>query len=120
MDELAGKELRKLAWDIANNQVFCSWMLRDINLLRSVFMPLIFMDKKQIEDMEKQKVVHFCEYYDKAGKMAINGHPIFWSFKCITENEMEQLSPMIDEILAKQKEFVGGESPPEGTAIQVR
>ena len=36
---------------------------------------------------------------------------------------MEKLGPMVDDIVAKQKEFVEGEgeeSPPEGTAIQVR
>ena len=117
------KEIRKLALDIANNQVFGSWMIKQDNILQTVFMPLIFMDKEQKEDLVKKEIVHMYEYYSEAGPRAINGCPIFFSMGLITKTEMEKLGPMVDDIVAKQKEFVEGEgeeSPPEGTAIQVR
>ena len=53
---------------------------RDNDLMPSIFIPLIFMNEEQRDDMVKKGTLHIFEYYDKAGPRSINGYPIFFLF----------------------------------------
>ena len=97
-------EIKELATDVFKEKVFFSTMLdeNEMHLLSSVFLPITFMNEPQIEQIKKDNVTAFYEYYDKAGPRSINGLPMFTSMRTITEEDLKKMG----EILVKLKEAV--------------
>jgi len=97
-------EIKELATDVFKDKVFFSTMLQEheMHLLSSVFLPITFMDEPQIEQIKKDNVAAFYEYYDKAGPRAINGLPMFTSMRTITEEDLKKMGG----VLVKLKEAV--------------
>ena len=102
------KELKQLAIDIVEGKVFGSWQISNPDLLPLVFMTLFFMEEKQIKDLEKEGVVHFYEYLDKANQMSVNGMPTFFSSRTITKDEQGPLQSMIKKLQEQKKKFLKG------------
>jgi hypothetical protein len=97
--------LRKLALDIIAGQVFGSWMLPEHSqqLMGNIFMCLLFSKKGQIPSNVEQ----VYEYYNQAGKMAINGYPIFFSMRLLTEDDCTRLQPLLQQLHDQQQAFIG-------------
>lgn len=95
-------EIKQLATDTFKEKVFYSTMIREIegHLINSIFMPIVFMDKNQIDQLKKDKVAAFYEYMSEAGPRVINGYPIFASMKTITVEDLAK----VQEIVAKLTE----------------
>ncbi|MFA6971781.1 MAG: hypothetical protein WC208_10320 [Gallionella sp.] len=73
--------LKDLAEDFYKNKIFIDRFLgREPNLLPNVFMCLMFLKPKQRMEMKRYSGMIY-EYYDKAGQMAINGYPMFFSMR---------------------------------------
>ncbi len=87
------KELKQVAKDLWAGKIFCDRQIpeHDKSLLLSIFMPLIFMDKKTIKSMQREKISLIYEYYDRAGPRAINGYPMFMSCHTMTEPEAKKM-----------------------------
>jgi hypothetical protein len=115
------EEIKKLAQDAIFGQLFCSDQIPESQLgqmLRMVFMVLAFMDKKAIKQMEKEDIVAFYEYNNKAipGR-AINGFPIFMSCGSLTRTEYAKFRQYEKDMREAMKKAVGinpvGEIPLE-------
>jgi len=98
------KNLKKLAVDIVDGKVFGSWEIKNADLVGAIFIPLMFMKEEQKE--EHKDVVHYYEYIDKAGPMAVNGMPMFYSMRGITKEELDIIIPLVEEYQKKKKEFI--------------
>lgn len=110
------EEIRRLAVDIVSGQVFTSAHIRgnDVeNLLRLIFMPLVFMTDDDIEVMKKNHIHVLYEYYSKAGPRSINGYPIFMSFHVLDEADAAKVWTMMKKFEAKTLNFLGGSSGQE-------
>lgn len=98
MDE---QELKKLAIDISENKIFGTFHLSDheTSLLGCVFMPLMFMNDEQADEMKD--VAHFYEYLSAAGPLAVSGMPTFTSMRTISK---EAWPKIVDYIKAYEKQ----------------
>jgi len=92
------EELKQLALDYYKGLIFTDRQCRTPEDVQSVFMILFFMNKKQIEDLQKEPPKLIFEYYDKAGRMAVNGYPTFFSCSFLNEEEFKKFSEFFDKI----------------------
>lgn len=94
------EEIKELATDTFKEKVFFSTMIREIDshLLSSIFMPVTFMEKKQIKQLEKDRVSAFYEYMDKALPRVINGYPMFTSMKTITVDDLAEVQKVVQQL----------------------
>ncbi len=98
------KALRELAEDIVKERVFVDRYLgQEANLIHSVFMPLMFLNKKQFREMKRDCGMIY-EYYDKAGRMAINGFPMFFSMRYVHKKDV----PIVFKYVKKLKKALEG------------
>jgi hypothetical protein len=108
-------ELRELASYIFENKVFGSWSFSSENQARNcmhvVFMPLMFMPQDERDAYREEGVIHFYEFYDKAGPRSINGCPIFSSVRFLLKDEWETINLFLDKLVKQRKEFMGEEVP---------
>lgn len=104
--ERPDEELKQIAKDIHGNLIFTDRHIHPDSrksMIASVFMPLFFLDKKSAEEMKRRKIAVIYEYYSKAGRMSINGYPIFSSFGALTEGEWKKVSEYLAKIDAAMK-----------------
>lgn len=96
-------ELRRLALDIADNQVFGSWNIRNPEReLTMVFMALLFV---KAEDMPTD-IGAIYEYYKDAGPVGFNGYPIFHSCRLLNMHDTDVVQKYVDEILETKRKFL--------------
>lgn len=107
------QELRNLALYIHEGKVFGTWAFRNQsefeNLVNSVFMPFAMMPQEERKQITDAKVIHFYEFYDKAGPRAVNGYPMFTSMHFIIEEEWNKVRKYVEELEKHRKEFAGEE-----------
>lgn len=107
------QELRRLAMDIHSGKVFGTWCFQSPgeaqNCLVLVFMPLVFMDDKQREEMASQDVAHLFEYLDKAGPGGVNGYPCFTSFQSLCAEEWFRLRNFHEQVKEFEANFMAAE-----------
>jgi len=105
MDE---KELKQLAIDISENKVFGTFHMNkcEIANMSTVFMPIIFMNDEQRKESANNNIVHFYEYYDKAGPRSVNGMPCFFSMHQINLRDWKKVVKYIKEYEVRVKSFL--------------
>ena len=109
------KELKEIAKDVVENKIFTDWHIREFEFKATapmVFMPLMFLEKEQVEGMKDAGMVY--EYYDKAGPRSINGYPIFMSMRVLHKDQSELLKKYMDKYEQLQTFFLESEVPVEG------
>ena len=104
------QEIRELAMDVCDGRVFGSWQVDNPDLIRSIFMPLIFLDAISAKDMKASGVVHLYEEVSKAGPRAINGYPIFMSMKTLNQSDVDRLRAEIDAVVKMRNAYLNRET----------
>jgi len=101
------EDLKNLAISIYKGEIFSNFNIResDMNLMSSIFMPLIFMDKKQFEDFFDDCGMVY-EFLSQAGKMAINGYPIFGSVRKLNKEDTDKVLKYYDKMKKLEEEFL--------------
>lgn len=84
--------------DFATDKVFCSDQLRETDQAELVFMVAGFLDKKALDKLKKDNVVHFYEYMNKALPRGINGKPMFMSCHMLTKKDYAMLRKLESNI----------------------
>jgi hypothetical protein len=90
-EPMTDDEIKKLAEDIYKGLVFTDRQLNNREDLQMVFLPLALMEKEHIEELRGINPGMIYEYLDRAGPMAINGMPIFTSFKIASIDDTEKI-----------------------------
>lgn len=105
MDE---KELKQLAIDVSENKVFGTWLMSeaDMNHLYVVFMAFLGTDENYIKKLKENNIIHFYEYYDKAGPRSVNGMPCFFSHHLIDKDDWKKVVKYIRQYEARVKTFL--------------
>lgn len=80
---LTDKEIANLANDMYRGLIFTDRHVQRHEDVPSVFMPLILLKEEDIEKLKANPPGMIYEYLDQAGPRAINGMPVFWSFRMI-------------------------------------
>lgn len=89
------EELKGVAKDLWAGRIFSDRHINSLkdnpSVLGMVFMPMIFMDNKSRKKLADLKVNFIYEYMNKASPRAVNGMPIFFSCRILTEPETKKM-----------------------------
>lgn len=99
-------DLKQLAKDIRGNLVFHSNMIHEHeaeSMMPLIFMPLMLMTSEALDNLDSQDPWILYEYLDKAGIKAINGYPMFISFKWLNKEQWIEVLSIIDKLDAAEK-----------------
>lgn len=102
------EELRTIARDIIYGKAFSDLNFRHkgeaSNMIGSVFMPILLMGNKQRNHLIRYvKPQLMFEYLDKAGPIAVNGYPTFFSVQFISLKEWPVFSKHFNIILEEKR-----------------
>lgn len=76
--------LTQLAIDIESGKVFTDWHCRDVEDIRTVFMPLMF---GTLKGYDLGSIGMIYEYMSEAGPMAVNNMPTFFSMRMLNKQD---------------------------------
>lgn len=104
--KLPDDKLRKLAVDFSEGKIFTDRHVKNTNDISGVFMPIALgafadCDKEYLEDIGL-----IYEELGKAGPLAVNGMPTFFSCRLLGKEQTNQLSAMVDKLREAKKEFL--------------
>ena len=105
------EELKQLALDISEGKVFTDRHLSDVRDLSAVLMPLAFLDEAGIEKLKADDPGMVYEYMDKAGPMAVNDMPCFFSMRLLSRDEAKKVGEYYRELKAS-KDPISAEAQP--------
>ena len=88
---LTEEEIKKLADDMYRGLVFTDRHIQNPDDISRVFMPLALLEKEQIEELKVKDPGMVYEYMDKAGPMAIDGMPMFCSFRFLNQEDEKKV-----------------------------
>lgn len=96
------QEIKQLAEDMYKELVFTDRNIRIKEDVPRVFMVLALMGKELIDELQKNPPGMIYEYMDRAGPLAINGMPMFTSFKIVgiedTKKVFEQYNKIVEAV----------------------
>lgn len=99
---MENKDIYKLASDYLEQKVFTSFQIpKGSGLLGQIFMPIMFMDEKQTEELKDVGMIY--SYFDERGSMQINGYPIFSSFRTLNKSDLMKFKNYVNAIIEKRK-----------------
>jgi hypothetical protein len=107
------EDLKKLAKAIHRNEVFVATDEKKLRL--SFGIVLAFIGKKLLEDMAKNDIVAFYEYYNDPvtgakthGPMSVNGMPMFHSARVLTRGDYKKVMGYCEKFrIAEEKALEG-------------
>jgi hypothetical protein len=99
------KQLKQLALDAWAGKIFTSSQIPEGVELHLVFTALAMMDKDQLQKFADEKPMLFYEYIDEAAPASINGLPMFFSMKWLTEGEVPKFLEYLQKIETALKEI---------------
>lgn len=104
-------EIRQLAEDLYRDLIFTDRHINGGNtdMIKSIFMPLFFLEEKDIESLKKAKIGLFFEYYKAAGPMSVNGYPTFFSVQMLSESDTKRLFETHNKIKSAVENAMNGE-----------
>jgi hypothetical protein len=118
------EQLKQIATMLQAGQLFTDRHIREgeVDILPSVFMPLVFMTEEQTREMRQADVTLIFEEISKAGPRCINGYPMFTSFQSLTREEHKRVMfyyKRLDEALkaAVKDDYVQPEDPEEQSNV---
>lgn len=100
---MSEEDLRRFVLDYIAGQIFSDCHVRSKQDLGLVFMPLSLGVFSEYEPASLEQIGLIYEYYSKAGPMAINGMPIFFSLRMMHRDDWTRASGAIDREIERQK-----------------
>ena len=100
---LTDEQVKEVAQGLLNNKYFISSMIaagEGTDFLGCVFMPLGLMKIEQLEKLMEEGACIFYEEWSKAGPRSVNGYPIFFTMRYMSEEDYR----LVDKFFFKLKE----------------
>ena len=101
------EEIKDIAKGIYSNEIFASFLMKEyeIDLLKSVFMPLMFINSITLKQWHNDRISHFYAYMKDAGSRSINGLPMFMSFGVLNDKDSKRVIDKLNQIIKVMKEI---------------
>lgn len=96
---MTDEEIKKLAEDMYKGLVFTDRHIQNPHDIYMVFIPIIFIKKEQADEFNNNPPGMIYEYMDKAGNMAINGMPTFFSCNIISQEDANKVIEKYNAII---------------------
>jgi hypothetical protein len=90
-EPMTNDEIKKLAEDMYKGLIFTDRNIETKEDLPMVFLPLTLMGKELIDELRENNPGMIYEYLNMAGPMAVNGMPIFTSFKIVSIEDTKKV-----------------------------
>lgn len=97
---MTDEELKQIARDLHTGKIFCDRHCPSPEAVSQVFMILNFLNEEQLKDFEAKEFDFFYEYLDKAGPVAVNGLPSFFSIRCLNKTDSARMFDYYNKIKA--------------------
>lgn len=96
------EEIGKLANDFLAGQIFTDRQIPpECGLdLGDVFMPLMFLDEKQHEELKADSPGMLFEYMNEAGPRSVNGCPVFMSVQYLSKEDFMKFRDIVKALQA--------------------
>jgi hypothetical protein len=109
------EKAREIAEGLFRGTLFCDRQIRpaDANLLHQIFMPLIFMDPQQIDQMKRNGIGFLYARMSTAGPQSINGYPVFGEVSALSTDDGRRVITLY-EAMQSAVESVGTPEKKEG------
>lgn len=105
LPKLSDEKLREFVDDYVSGRIFTTAHLRDseADMIPMIFMPLALgcFSKVQPDTLSQIGVIY--EYYERAGRLNVNGKPTFFSFHMLHIDDWERAKPAIERELERRK-----------------
>lgn len=88
---MTDQEIRQFAEDMYKGLIFTDRHVRIPDDIPRVFMPLLLLGEELAEELRKNPPGMIYEYMDKAGPKAIDGMPMFLSFKIVSIDDAKKV-----------------------------
>lgn len=107
-DPLSLSQMREVVLGIADHRIFTNHHIPvgQEDMVGHIFMPLMFDVLKEKTDEELNNIGALWEYYDKAGRLAINGFPVFTSVRFINMADWLKITEAYDKEVERRKNIV--------------
>ena len=108
-DSIPEREINQLALDMVHHLIFSDRHLHepDIRTLSMVFMPLMFMNEKQVAELGENPPGLIYEYLSKAGPRSCNGMPMFFSCLMLSQSDAAKVMTKYKAVIAAEKAALG-------------
>lgn len=100
---MTNEDIKKLADDMYKGLIFTDRHVHVPEDVPRVFLPLILLDEKQRRELEANPPGMIYEYMENASRMGINGMPIFFSFKTVSQEDTKKVMGEYNEIIEAVK-----------------
>jgi hypothetical protein len=74
-------------------------------MVTTIFMPLLFLNKEQVKDLQDSKVNFVYEYLAHATPTAVNGYPTFMTVRFLLAHETEKMLKYYEEFKQLVEKF---------------
>jgi hypothetical protein len=92
------EELKKIALDLFNGDIFSDRQCQTPEDVKSSFMVLMFMDEENQRLWEEMEVDFIYEYMKEASPMGVNGRPMFMSCRALRKPETKKMFEFYNKI----------------------
>jgi hypothetical protein len=100
---VTNQEIKALAREWCEGRILFSTQVPK-EIISMVFMPIIFLNEEQRQELIAENVFAFYGKMADAGPRGINGYPIFWTMYRISEddyNKLRQYAKEYSDIMQK-------------------
>lgn len=95
---MSDDKIKELAQDLYKGIIFTNMHVKNPEDVPRVFVPMMMLDKEQIEEFNKNPPGMIYEYMDQAGHLGINGMPMFMSFRMLNQEDTGKVIKKYNEI----------------------
>lgn len=95
---MSDDKIKELAQDMYKGLIFTNMHLQNHEDIPRVFVPMMMLDKEQVEEIKRNPPGMIYEYMSSAGPLSINGMPIFMSFRMLNKEDTKRVIKKYNEI----------------------
>lgn len=91
ISQKSDEELKKIALDFVRGLIFTDRHLENLEDIKRVFLPIVFLSEAQYEKLVAGNPQFFYEYYSKAVRLSVKGYPCFFTVNWLNAEDTKKM-----------------------------